>query len=253
MTRAARPDGAAPVSDTLREHRAVWAAKPALRAVYEDAYRRIVAACRPGRTLEVGGGVGNLKAFLPDIVSVDIQPAPWLDAVADAHVLPFGHRCFANVVLFDVLHHLERPRRFLAEAARVLAPGGRLVLVEPAITPVSYFVFKLGHPEPVRLGEDPLAEGDPSPGRDPYRANQAIATRLLGRDRGRLAAAVPDLRLVERRRFGLFAYPLSGGFRRWSLLPARLVAPLVRLEERLVPWLGWLMAFRLFAVLERRS
>ena len=35
------------------------------------------------------------------------------------------------------MHHIERPRRFFAEVRRLLGPGGRLVAVEPAITPVS--------------------------------------------------------------------------------------------------------------------
>ena len=42
-------------------YRAIWRKKPALRAVYGDIYRRIDARRRPGRTLEIGGGSGNLK------------------------------------------------------------------------------------------------------------------------------------------------------------------------------------------------
>jgi len=240
------------MTDTLSDHRTLWRDKPVLRAIYENFYERLAAHCVPGRTLEIGGGVGNLKSWLPDIVTSDIQSAPWLDVVADAHRLPFKDGSFSNLVLFDVLHHLERPRLFLTEASRVLAPGGRVVVVEPAITPVSWLFYHLCHPEPVRLAEDPLAEGGLSAGRDPYDSNQAIPTRLFGRDRHRLEAACPDLRVREVRRLSLFAYPLSGGFRPWSLIPAGLVGPLLRLEDRLLPLLGPLMAFRLLGVLERR-
>ena len=95
------------------ERRAAWDAKPVLRALYHDYYRRMARACRPGRTLEIGGGSGNFKAFAPTVVSTDVTLAPWLDAVCDAHALPFAAASFDNLVLFDVLHHLERPPLFL--------------------------------------------------------------------------------------------------------------------------------------------
>lgn len=236
----------------LAEHRRLWDAKPGLRAVYADAYRRIAERCRPGRTLEIGGGSGNLKRSMDGIIATDIVPAPWLDIVADAHHLPFSAGAFANVVLFDVLHHLERPRRFLAEAARVLERGGRLIAVEPAITPVSYVFFKLFHAEPVVMDADPLAEGPRDPKRSPMDSNQAIPTLLVGRHRRALAAAVPELALIECRHFGLFAYPLSGGFQPWSVLPAALAGPLIAFERAIEPLLGRVMAFRLLAVLERK-
>jgi len=242
-----------PMSGRLAAHRALWQTKPVLRIVYEDCYRRLLEHCAPGGpVLEIGGGTGNLKAFRADIVSSDIQWAPWLDVVADAHRLPFAAASFRNLVLFDVLHHLERPRLFLEEAARVLARGGRLLVCEPAITPLSYPFYRFFHPEPVRLGDDPLAEGALSRERDPYDSNQAIPTRLFGRDRARLESLVPSLAVVACERFSFFAYPLSGGFRPWSALPVSLAAPLLRLERKLEPVLGPLMAFRLLGTLERR-
>ena len=228
-------------TEKLREYRDIWQAKPVLRAVYADCYRRIVEQCVPGPTLEVGGGTGNLKAYRSHIVASDVQFAPWLDVVADAQRLPFATGAFANIVLFDVLHHLERPRLFLMEAARVLTPGGRVVLVEPAITPLSYPFYRFLHPESVRLRDDPLADGALSPGRDPYDANQAIPTLLFGRCRARLEALLGG-RLVRLDHFGLFAYPLSGGFRSWSLLPVSLVGPLLRLEAAIAPLVGRLGA-----------
>jgi hypothetical protein len=38
----------------------VWEDKPALRAIYLTYYEEIRARCRPGQTLEIGGGSGNL-------------------------------------------------------------------------------------------------------------------------------------------------------------------------------------------------
>ena len=72
------------MSDVLRDHLEVWNSKPVLRLVYDDFYRRIAAECVPGLTIELGGGIGNLKQRLENVVSTDVQPASWLDCVADA-------------------------------------------------------------------------------------------------------------------------------------------------------------------------
>jgi SAM-dependent methyltransferase len=49
-------------------------------------------------------------------------------AVGDAHLVPFADDCFDVVTLWDVLEHLPEPHAAMAELARVLRPGGRLVL-----------------------------------------------------------------------------------------------------------------------------
>lgn len=239
------------VEARLNQYRRVWEEKPTLRAIYRDYYRRIVESARPGLMLEIGGGSGNLKEFAPRVVSTDILFAPWLDAVADAQALPFRDGTFDAVVMVDVLHHLESPRRFLREASRVLRPRGRIVVIEPAITPVSWGVYRFFHQEPVILSQDPLAEVATDPHRDPYDANSAVPTLLFGRHRRRLAAEFPELVIRQVRLLSLFAYPLSGGFKSWSLLSPALVAPMLRLERALEPALGRLMAFRLLAVVER--
>ena len=147
----------------MHDYRDAWARKPVLRAVYDDFYDRIAAHCRPGVTIEIGGGIGNLKQRLPDVIATDIQAAPWLDCVADAQRLPFAAGSVANIVMVDVLHHLEFPAVFFREAARVLRPGGRVLMVEPAITWGSTLFYRLFHHEPVRTSADALADGSPRP------------------------------------------------------------------------------------------
>jgi SAM-dependent methyltransferase len=221
-------------------------------AIYQAYYQEIILRCRPGRTLEIGGGSGNLKNFLPAVITTDVLSAPWLDAVADVQRLPFVEDSFDNIVLFDVLHHLERPRMFFDEAVRVLRPSGRIVMIEPAITPLSGLFYRAFHPEPVIMSSDPLLDGPLDPCRGAFDANQAIPTLLFGRHKARFAVEFPELRLIESGRLGLFTYPLSGGFRGWSLLPTSLVQPLVRIERWLEPILGRFMAFRMIVVIERR-
>ena len=233
----------------IDRHRARWQGKPSLRAVYQDYQNRIKSALVPGVTLEIGGGSGNLKDVLPDLISIDVQWTPWLDVVADAHELPFGDAAFSNVVMLDVFHHLSYPVRFLREAMRVLRPGGRLVMIEPNVSLISWVFFKLLHDEPVLLGENPF---DPAPrsGPTPYESNQAIPYLVFVRKTSELKSLIPDLCILSTDRFSFWAYPLSGGFQSWTMLPTRLAGPLLRLEAKVSRWLGWLGGFRLMVVAE---
>jgi len=62
------------------------------------------------------------------------QPAPGLQFVAGgAQAVPFGDAQFDLVLMLKSLHHVPRPLmdQALAEAARVLRPGGHLYVSEP--------------------------------------------------------------------------------------------------------------------------
>src|SRR5258706_444449 len=111
-------------TDPHASYRSVWSQKPILRLVYEDYYRRIAAACVAGETIEIGGGIGQLKNFIPAAISSDIQHSPMVDVVADAQNLPFRSGAISNIVMLDVLHHIEFPILFFREAERVLRAGG---------------------------------------------------------------------------------------------------------------------------------
>jgi len=101
-----------------------------------------VAEVQPRRVLEVGGGPGELAArianeleaetVMVDISSrmVDLARARAVDAlVGDIQSLPFDGGSFDCVVAAWVLFHLPDLDAGIAELARVLRPGGRLVAV----------------------------------------------------------------------------------------------------------------------------
>src|SRR5256885_12910066 len=129
-----------------------WQKKPLLRQIYSKFYERIVAlldANVSGRIVEIGSGVGNLKAHLPSAFSTDLFPNPWLDVVCDGYELPFVSGSLSHLILFDVFHHLRAPNAFLREARRVLTEGGRVVFFRPYISWFSLPGFGLLHHEPI--------------------------------------------------------------------------------------------------------
>jgi SAM-dependent methyltransferase len=58
--------------------------------------------------------------------------APSPNQVADATALPFDHGRFGAVALLYVLYHLAKPAEALAEAHRVLRPGGLVAVAVPS-------------------------------------------------------------------------------------------------------------------------
>ena len=130
-------------------HREIWGKKEILRLIYSHWYKLIadnLANQHRGITVEVGAGSGNMKGYYPEFFATDIVFCPWLDLCFDAHHLPFKKGTINNIIVFDVLHHLDNPLWFLTRAAEVLHNKGRIVIFEPYCSLFSGIVYKLFHP-----------------------------------------------------------------------------------------------------------
>lgn len=203
----------------IQQNRQSWESKPLLREIYRGFYERIVAKIDqsiPGRVVEIGSGIGNLREYFPEAIATDLFPNPWLDLVCDGYELPFRNGTLSHLILFDVFHHLEAPVAFLKEAARVLTSGGRVIVFDPYISVVSWPAYGIFHHEPVAWGR-PIDLKEKLPRPRSYYAAQGNATRLFFGNR----AWLPNGWCVESaERFASFAYLLSGGFSKPALYPA---------------------------------
>jgi SAM-dependent methyltransferase len=237
--------------EILAEQDAAWNNRPVLRRLYTDWYRLIARnlAHVDGLTVELGSGTGRFKEVVPDTVLTDVEPTKWTSTVVDAEAMPYGDATVANLVLFDVFHHLASVARFFDEAQRVLVPGGRIVIFDPYCSPVSTPAWKAFHHERVDMSAAPF-EDDPDVAASPFASNTARATTVFYRHREELGRRWPHLRLVNERRLAFFAYPLSGGFTGRQLVPNSLYGVLSAFETFLAP-LAPLLAFRCLVVVER--
>jgi SAM-dependent methyltransferase len=92
----------------------------------------------PRRTLDVGSAdapsVGWMRGDHPH-VNLDLFPGglvPGEGVCGSAMALPFLDEAFDVVCAFDVVEHCEDDALAVGELARVLAPGGRMLLSVPA-------------------------------------------------------------------------------------------------------------------------
>jgi SAM-dependent methyltransferase len=124
-------------SNQARTYDETRAASPSVLGPLREAL-----AGAPGRRLvDVGGGTGNYSSALREEgwepLVVDRQPEMLARAAAkgletvegDAQKLPLPDDSADAVMLVSMLHHVEDPAAAIAEARRVLRPGGRLALM----------------------------------------------------------------------------------------------------------------------------
>jgi len=220
----------------IRQNLRAWEAKPLLRQIYAGFYQRIIALIDPrlpGRVVEIGSGIGNLKSHLPQAIATDLFPNPWLDLVCDGYELPFRDATLSHLVLFDVFHHLRAPNAFLKEARRVLVPAGRVILFEPYISLGSYPAYGFFHHEPVAWRQAIDLAGSPPQSHD-YYAAQGNATRLFFRKE------IPNWpagwNVLHAEAFSCFHYLCSGGYSKPALYPAGWLENVRRLDARLSHW-----------------
>ncbi|MCL5264045.1 MAG: methyltransferase domain-containing protein [Chloroflexi bacterium] len=95
------------------------------------------------RILDVGCGIGTyvrkFRAFSSEVYGVDVDHEKVTEAgaslpnvvVAPAEELPYPDGFFDVVFLHEVIEHVHSDEKAIAEAVRVMSPGGHLVIFAP--------------------------------------------------------------------------------------------------------------------------
>lgn len=103
-------------------------------------YARVIAAHARGRLLDCGCGdvpyYGMYRELVSEVVCIDwgqgVHGREHVDHDVDLNQdLPLPSGRFDTVLLADVLEHIRAPERLIGEISRVLAPGGKLLMMVP--------------------------------------------------------------------------------------------------------------------------
>lgn len=148
---AVRADRAEAANRYFASHAKVWDSIRSLHvaeSMVEKAIQKALGDQPVGRLLDIGTGTGRMIELLgpkaAQVTGVDKSSEMLrlarvkLEAAgiasnlrqADMYALPLPDGSADSVVIHQVLHYAQNPAAALAEAARVLRPGGRLLVVD---------------------------------------------------------------------------------------------------------------------------
>lgn len=190
----------------LRARQALWANVEGENAPI--VLWRVLESLGPHKVLEVGGGQGELAERMQTELGAQVtfldqsermvelaRARGVLDAhVGDAQKLPFDDEAFDTVVAAWMLYHVRDVDAALAEFARVLVPGGRLVAVTNSVRHLEELRELLGT-KPQRFELTFNAEN----------GDEALRRQftLVERTETELVAVVPDRDVIEGYRHSL--------------------------------------------------
>jgi len=237
--------------EASEEHARLIREKPLLKKIYRDHYKFFARELRgtpAGAKVELGSGGGFVRDLIPNMICSDVVRLSSTQMTFSALELPFCGDSLGALCMINVLHHLPRVRNFFSESVRCLAPGGKLIMIEPANTLLSRFIFSNFHHEPF----DPeQAEWEfPSTGRMSS-ANDALPWIIFSRDRLKFEREFPRLHIARAEPIHPFRYLISGGLTLPSLLPAALYPMITGAEWLASPLHAWLGMFMRIVVVKK--
>ncbi len=238
----------------LQESKNKWDQSPAVRFFYGLVYKEMMQQAVPGKTLDLGSGIGTFKEYFPDIITSDIEKTPFVDRAVSCYEIEKSDILWDNLLAVDVLHHLRFPIKFFESAAKSLNTGGRIILTEPAATIFGNIFYKVCHHEPIesRKITSPFSF-------DPNGPNEEFAN--MGMGMGLFKINIESVKTIISK-FGLtlhtilyrdvLAYPLTGGFSKPQLVPLSLIKIIFQLETKLPQIILRTIGLRMLIVLEKK-
>ena len=210
------------------------------------------------RGVELAAGIGVARDYVRagSLVITDIDHGDWLDlSGVDATATPFGDGELDFVVIQNGIHHLAHPIRLFDEAARILKPGGVLLVQDVKCSLLQRALARLtrveGYDFDVDVFDADAVLSDPA---NPWEANNAVPD-LLFDDVARFERHVPAFEVLEQRYGECLVFLDSGGVTHKTVsipLPEWALRLLDRIDSVITRAAPQLVALQRSVVLRRR-
>jgi SAM-dependent methyltransferase len=205
--------------ERTHEHRQIILQKKFLKKLYMEWYAYFKSKIQDlpdGKIIEIGSGGGFIKDQIPHVITSDIIPFPWTDLTFSALKMPFEEDEVSAILMIDTFHHIPDSGLFLQEVNRILKPGGKMIMIEPAASSWGKFIYKNFHHEPFEIdGDWTIPSSGPLTG-----ANGALPWIVFERDKELFQNKFPSLQINSINYHSPFRYLVSGGVSFKGIFPS---------------------------------
>lgn len=165
------------------------------------------------KIIEFGSGAGLIKEIFPnyDITLTDVEMTPYIDIEVDANNLPSWVKEYNVVICSQMIHHLEKPVKFLQDLQKILKPNSLILINESNLSFAHRFLLVLFQHEGWSFNLNPYnLKRKAKKGFNPMDGNNAISHMIFDKQ-SKFDKYFSSFEVIMNRYCESFIFILSGG------------------------------------------
>ena len=224
--------------------------KKKLKESYKEIYKIITKNIKKNHNnLEIGSGFGYLKKYIKKLTTSDYPKNKFVDKEIDAYSMNYKIK-YDNIILIDVLHHFEHPKRALSQFYKTLNKDGQLIIADVHLGLLPKVIFKLFHHEPIEM-KTKISLIEKKINSSKYFANQSYYQRIILNNECQIRSKFYTLKKVYQ--WSDFRYLFTGGFTNKQYLPDIILSLIHILDKKLFYLSPSIFSVRGVAILKKNN